>query len=90
VNSGPAFSRRCLGCFALAPLDALSGRATADAYWMFFGGLERHVGGQDWKATLRLVQPDSPGFLPDRDDFCATLAYVVFKGCRSGNSARTR
>lgn len=74
---------RGYGCAVSAPLDALSRRAMADTYWMFFADLERHVTGQDWKATLRLVQPDSPDFLPDRSDFCATLTYVVFKGCRS-------
>ena len=74
---------RSYGCAVSAPLDALLRGAMADTYEMFFGGLERQVNGQDWKETLRLVQPDSPDFLPDRNDFCATLAYVVFKGCRA-------
>ncbi|MBN1611627.1 MAG: methyltransferase domain-containing protein [Polyangiaceae bacterium] len=73
---------RSYSCTVSAPLDTRSRLAMADAYWMFFGGLERHVTGRDWEKTLSLVRSDSPDFLPNRDDFCATLTYVVFKGIR--------
>ena len=49
---------------------------------MFLGGLEHHVSSRDWEEALRLVRPDSPDFLPKREDSCATLTYVVFKGIR--------
>ncbi|HSG07442.1 MAG TPA: methyltransferase domain-containing protein [Longimicrobiales bacterium] len=75
---------RSLSAGHLGPLDGPTRDAVGCLFEVIFGELHDRIPDDDRALLESITDPRSPGYLPLRDDYFASLTYTLFVGVRPG------
>lgn len=71
---------RALSAGHQGPLDSTTQEAMGCLFDMFYGGMESSISREDWALLRTLTDPESPDYLPRREDYYCVLNYTLFMG----------
>lgn len=76
---------RSLGAAHLGPMDPATQDSISGLFRMFFGDMKTKLSGENWGQLLRIIEPESPEYLPRREDYYCSLTYSLFIGALPAN-----